>query len=168
MSQIDRDLTTRRAAALSSGELCRVAGVTRGVLRTYEALGLIEAARTPAGYRLFAPSTVERLAVIQAAKAVGLTLIEARELLPLLEPGRFGRPRLLAAVRKHYAALGERIEHLVAIREVLASVLADPDKLIDPDCNLMAELALRTGAATTRVRAIHSHDKSSRKTKDRR
>jgi MerR family transcriptional regulator, copper efflux regulator len=129
-------------APLSTGTLCARAGITRGALRTYEAIGLIEPARrSAAGYRQYTGDAVDRLAVIRSAKAMGLTLQEIRELLPLLDPERYSRAKLLALVKKHVARLDDQLQQLGAIRQVLQSVLVDPDKLTDPDCDLLAELA---------------------------
>jgi MerR family transcriptional regulator, copper efflux regulator len=134
--------TARAATApLSTGGLCERAGITRGALRTYEALGLIEPTRrSAAGYREYTADAVDRLAVIRSAKAMGLTLQEVRELLPLIEPERYSRATLLALVKKHLARLDAQLLQLNAIRDVLRSVLADPDKLTSPDCDLVAEL----------------------------
>jgi MerR family transcriptional regulator, copper efflux regulator len=137
-------------APLSTGGLCARAGITRGALRTYEAIGLIEPTRrSAAGYREYAADAVDRLAVIRSAKAMGLTLQEIRELLPLLEPERYARAKLLALVKKHVARLDAQLQQLSAIRDVLQSVMVDPDRLTSPDCDLVAELA---GAA---VQAKH-------------
>jgi MerR family transcriptional regulator, copper efflux regulator len=126
---------------LSTGQLCARAQVTRGTLRTYEALGLIEPMqRSAAGYRLYAIDLPERLAVIRAAKAMGLTLRDIREQLPLLEPDAPARPKLLALVKKHVAALNAQIEHLQAIQRVFAQVLANPAILTDPGCDITDEL----------------------------
>jgi MerR family transcriptional regulator, copper efflux regulator len=129
-------------APLSTGGLCERAGITRGALRTYEALGLIEPTRrSAAGYREYTADAVDRLAVIRSAKAMGLTLQEVRELLPLLEPERYSRAKLLALVKKHLARLDVQMAQLAAIRQVLSAVMTDPDRLTSPDCDLVAELA---------------------------
>lgn len=140
-------------APLSTGELCARAQVTRGALRTYEAMGLLEPLRrSDAGYRKYAPDAIDRLAVIRSAKAMGLTLNEIRELLPLLDPEGYSRPRLLAMVKRHVAAIDARMAQLQAIRRVLGSVLADPDKLTDPHCDLLAELAQTASPPTAKKR----------------
>src|SRR4051794_41936717 len=57
-------------------------------LRYYESQGLIEATRTPGGARRYPRTVLRRLAVIRAARNVGLTLPEIRAALGTLPDGR--------------------------------------------------------------------------------
>jgi MerR family transcriptional regulator, copper efflux regulator len=127
---------------LSTGQLCQLAGTTRGTLRTYEKAQLIAPMdRTSAGYRLYAHDCVDRLHMIRSAKAVGLTLAEIRELLPLLDPEHFAVNHLVALAQAQMHKLTERINALMAMREVLAHVVRDPSYLTDPSCDVEAALA---------------------------
>ena len=67
------------------GELAAASGVSTRSLRYYEEQGLIRADRTPAGWRDFDPSTVERVVMIQHLYAAGLSSPIINDLLPCLE-----------------------------------------------------------------------------------
>jgi MerR family mercuric resistance operon transcriptional regulator len=52
-------------------------------LRYYERLGLLpQAPRTPGGFKMYTPATLERLDVIKQAQALGLSLEEIRDFVP--------------------------------------------------------------------------------------
>ncbi|QNE21792.1 MerR family transcriptional regulator [Kribbella qitaiheensis] len=67
------------------GELADASGVSTRSLRYYEEQGLIRAERTPAGWRDFESSTVERVIMIQHLFAAGLSSATINDLLPCLE-----------------------------------------------------------------------------------
>lgn len=69
---------------LQIGELAKSAQVSTDALRYYEKQGLLTpAARSAAGYRLYSPADIKRIGFVLAAKAVGFTLREIRQLLSL-------------------------------------------------------------------------------------
>jgi MerR family redox-sensitive transcriptional activator SoxR len=61
---------------ITIGELARRSGVATSALRFYESRGLISSARTTGRQRRFARPTLRRVAFIQAAQRVGLSLEE--------------------------------------------------------------------------------------------
>jgi MerR family redox-sensitive transcriptional activator SoxR len=63
------------------GEAARRAGVRVSTVRYYEKRGLIAAERGPGGRRVFTNESVERLALIRFAKALGFSLADIRRLL---------------------------------------------------------------------------------------
>jgi DNA-binding transcriptional MerR regulator len=67
---------------LPISELAAEVGMAPSALRYYEEAGLLNpAARTDAGYRLYAPQAVARIKFIQRATALGLKLREIRLLI---------------------------------------------------------------------------------------
>jgi MerR family redox-sensitive transcriptional activator SoxR len=62
------------ATEITIGELARRSGVATSALRFYESRGLISSERTNGGQRRFARPTLRRVAFIQAAQRVGLSL----------------------------------------------------------------------------------------------
>lgn len=69
---------------LSIGQVAKQAGVGVETVRFYEREGLLEKPpRRPSGYRLYEPAVTARLRFIRAAKQLGFTLQEIRELLAL-------------------------------------------------------------------------------------
>jgi len=63
-------------------EVAARTGFTASALRYYEDAGLVEPARTPAGYRIYDDRSVERLRFIARGKDLGLSLDEIATLLP--------------------------------------------------------------------------------------
>lgn len=64
---------------LSIGEIASRAGIAASAIRHYESIGLLTSSRSAGGQRRFPRSTLRRIAVIQAAQHVGLSLGEIRE-----------------------------------------------------------------------------------------
>jgi MerR family transcriptional regulator, redox-sensitive transcriptional activator SoxR len=62
--------------------------VAASALRFYESRGLIAAVRTPGGQRRFERAMLRRVAFIQAARRVGLSLDDAAAALRVLPDGR--------------------------------------------------------------------------------
>lgn len=63
------------------GEAAQLAGISTRTLRYYETMGLLVPRRTDAGYRIYHPKDLKRLAQIMAMKACGLPLATIRRLL---------------------------------------------------------------------------------------
>lgn len=70
--------------SLTIGEVAQRAGVATSALRYYEAQGLITAARTTGGQRIFDRDVLRRVAFIRVAQRVGLTLDEIGDALARL------------------------------------------------------------------------------------
>jgi MerR family copper efflux transcriptional regulator len=124
---------------LTTGALCRQAGVTRGTLRVYERAGLLpEPQRTPAGYRHYAPDTVVRLTAIRQLKEIGFTLREIALLLAESDLGRITPARLRKLAREQAIEIDRRIARLQVVREYVAAVAAgDRSALDDPACDFL-------------------------------
>jgi MerR family redox-sensitive transcriptional activator SoxR len=105
---------------LAIGEVAERSGVAVSAIRFYEDKKLITSTRTPGGQRRFRRDVLRRLAFIQAAQRVGLTLEEIRAAMETL-PGDAGPSgsewkELSGSWRP---LLDERIELLVALRDQL-------------------------------------------------
>jgi DNA-binding transcriptional MerR regulator len=115
---------------LTSGELATRAGVTSDTLRYYERLGLLPPApRSAAGYRLYDPTTPERLAFIGKAKALGLTLDEVREVLGVAAAGTAPCEHVRAMLSRRLREIEARITELSELRSTLARALRRSRKL---------------------------------------
>ena len=73
---------------LAIGEVSARSGMAASALRYYEEQGLISSTRTAGGARRYPRSVLRRLAVVRAARNVGLSLPEIRSALETLPPGR--------------------------------------------------------------------------------
>jgi MerR family redox-sensitive transcriptional activator SoxR len=109
---------------ITIGELARRSGVATSALRFYESVGLIAAERTAGNHRVYARSTLRRVAFIRAAKQVGVPLEQIREALASLPsertPTRADWQRLSRAWQRR---LDERIELLERLRDDLTSCI---------------------------------------------
>jgi MerR family redox-sensitive transcriptional activator SoxR len=72
----------------SVGELAARAGVATSALRFYEASALIASERNSSGHRRYRPDALRRVAFIQVAQRIGLSLGEVGEALASLPSGR--------------------------------------------------------------------------------
>jgi DNA-binding transcriptional MerR regulator len=102
-------------------------GVPATTLRFYESAGLLPADRTPAGYRVYDQTAVERLAMIASAKHLGLSLDEIRDLLTARDhdPCAAVRARLLVLVENQIDQASQRIAELTAFTHYLTAVHQD-------------------------------------------
>jgi DNA-binding transcriptional MerR regulator len=114
------------------GELAHAAGMTTKALRFYESQGLLTApARTPSGYRDYAPDTVERLLFIRDAQLAGLTLREIATVLEMKDTGAGACEHTASLLRRHLDDLDGRIAALDETRRRLRE-LADRAAGLDP------------------------------------
>ena len=127
------------AAALSSGELCRMAGVSRGTLRVYEREGLLgPPPRTASGYRQYPADAVQRLQAVRQLKAVGFTLREIAWLMAERDMGSLSKAQIRRLAREQVTAIDQRIAQLQVVREMVAAVAAGNTALLDdPDCDFL-------------------------------
>src|SRR5215510_14271998 len=73
---------------LRVGQLSAKTGIGRKALRLYEARGILPTPRrTPAGYRLYPPNTLDLLGFVGRARRLGLTLSEIAHIVALRRAG---------------------------------------------------------------------------------
>lgn len=109
---------------LTIGEVARRSGFATSALRYYEDEGLIEAQRAPGRQRRYQRNVLRRLAVIRAARSVGLTLDEIRAALAKLPDGRVPTQSDWARMSKAWRdRLDEQIGALIGLRDSLESCI---------------------------------------------
>lgn len=129
--------TPLRARGLLAGDVAKALGVGVQTLHYYEREGLIPPPpRSASGYRLYAPTVVERVGFIRKAQALGLRLDEIREVLDLAERGTSPCGRVQAALAQKLAEVDERLEELRRFRDELVALVAD-----SPERNARADAA---------------------------
>lgn len=130
------------------GELALATGESVRTLRYWADAGLLDAARTESGYRAFDEDTVERVAFLRQAQALGLTLAEIRGVLELRREGVRPCAHVRQRLEAHLAVVRERIEALQALEDNLAARVAwarvEPAPQCDEGCVYLTE-----GAAPT-------------------
>jgi MerR family redox-sensitive transcriptional activator SoxR len=128
------------AVELSIGEVAQRSGVAPSALRFYEREGLIASTRTDGNQRRYDRAVLRRIALVQAGRAAGISLVEIRDALAGLPttrtPSRRDWERLSNRWRDD---LDARIETLQALRERLTTCIGcgclsiDKCDLLNPD-----------------------------------
>jgi MerR family redox-sensitive transcriptional activator SoxR len=109
---------------LTIGEVSRRTGVAASALRFYEEIGLLESRRAAGGARRYPRSALRRIAVIQAAKAVGLELAEVKAALDSLPQGRVPTKADWDRLSRQWRhTLDARIADLQRVRDGLTSCI---------------------------------------------
>lgn len=109
---------------LRSGELARLAGVSRDTLRHYERNGLLPPAQRSAnGYRLYPPQSLDRVRLVRAAMGIGFTVEELREILFARDRGQAPCHRVHALAAEKAHALERQIAELQRLHRSLQAAL---------------------------------------------
>ena len=105
---------------LSIGAVAARAGVATSALRFYEDQGLITSERASSGHRQYHADVLRRVAFIQAAQHVGLSLGEIREALATLPDNRTPNRKDWALLSRGWRSrLDEEIHWLERLRDDL-------------------------------------------------
>jgi DNA-binding transcriptional MerR regulator len=112
------------------GELSSATGLSRDTLRFYEKRGLLQSRRLANGYRDYPQEAVQWLCYLRSAQALGFTLAEIEDGMPLLAAGEGGpdtsAPPLREVLRRKLADIDARIAGLITLRAELARELDQP------------------------------------------
>ncbi|MES2532827.1 MAG: MerR family transcriptional regulator, partial [Pseudomonadota bacterium] len=127
MPTIARQLTPSQAA--------KRLGVSAKALRLYEERGLIDPARTPAGWRVYGPGDMRRGAEIVSLRALGFSLAQIGR---VLDGDARGLEPALAA---HQGVLERRLDQLARAIEKIRGLRAEAVQGRTPSLGELAELA---------------------------
>jgi Cu(I)-responsive transcriptional regulator len=132
----------RRAGLHDIGEAAAATGVSARMIRHYEGAGLIPAAaRTFAGYRLYADADLHRLRFIKRARTLGFPMAQIADLLALWND----KDRASAQVKKmalaHAAELEQKITEMQAMQRSLAHLAGHCQGNLRPECPILDDLA---------------------------
>jgi len=121
---------------LKSGELARLAGVSKDTLRHYERIGVLAPPeRSDSRYRLYPAASLKKVLVIRAALDIGISLKALQEIFALRESGQ--RPcedvRKLAQRRLDFVV--SQIEALTQLKHRLSELLQDWDERLAGSSN---------------------------------
>ena len=113
------------ARGLRVAELAALAGVSPDTVRYYERAGLLAPPpRTPAGYRYYPPSTVDRLRFVQGCQRLGLRLREIAELLAVRDTGECPCEPAEQLLRRRVDELDAELARLTALRADLVRMVS--------------------------------------------
>jgi Cu(I)-responsive transcriptional regulator len=127
---------------MNIGQAAAASGVSAKMIRHYEGLGLLPAARrTDAGYRQYEDRDVHTLRFIRHSRDLGFSLADIGELVSLWHNRRRSSRQVKALAQAHIQALEQKAAELLAMKatlEHLASCCHGDDR---PECPILEGLA---------------------------
>jgi MerR family redox-sensitive transcriptional activator SoxR len=104
---------------MTIGEVATRSGLTASAIRYYEQEGLLPRPARIGGKRRYDPAILEKLAVVERAKACGFSLAETRQLFYGFREDTPPSQRWQALARKKIAELDELARKIAATRDML-------------------------------------------------
>ncbi len=127
---------------MNIGDAARASSVSAKMIRHYESIGLIGAARrTDAGYRVYSAQDVQVLQFIHRARALGFSLDQIRDLLALWQDKGRASSDVRALARAHIGELNRKIAEMEAMRRTLERLAASCHGDSRSDCPILDDLA---------------------------
>lgn len=115
---------TDTPTALNIGSLAKQAEVNIQTIRYYERRELLpEPERTASNYRIYSPTTVQRVRFIKRAQDLGFTLKEIKELLELRASPRSCSEDVRARARAKIKDIEEKVQSLEGMKRALAKLV---------------------------------------------
>lgn len=142
---------------LNIGQAALACGVSPKMIRHYEEVGLLPAARrTEAGYRQYGDEDIHTLRFVRHSRDLGFSIEQIRELLGLWQNRRRPSRQVKALAGAHIQELDAKLRELQAMKatlELLVHCCHGDDR---PDCPIIETLAQ---AAPVAPGAAHNHGK---------
>ncbi|MGJ3252601.1 MAG: heavy metal-responsive transcriptional regulator [Elainellaceae cyanobacterium] len=136
------------AKSLKIGDIAAESGLPVKTIRYYEEIGLLAPTveRSGAGYRLFDPAVLNRLAFIKRAQSLGLSLQEIHQILGIHDEGQLPCGEVKQHLKAKVESINTQIEALEMLRAELQGILSGwqeqpaPDRIAQTICpNLQSE-----------------------------
>ncbi|MES2316464.1 MAG: Cu(I)-responsive transcriptional regulator [Pseudomonadota bacterium] len=125
------------------GATAKASGVSAKMIRHYESIGLIGAARrTDAGYRVYDERDVQVLQFIHRSRELGFSLEQIKTLLALWQDKQRASKDVRAMAKRHIAELDRKIADLQAMRRTLETLATKCHGDERPDCPILDDLSL--------------------------
>jgi MerR family copper efflux transcriptional regulator len=139
------------ATSFNIGDAARASGVSAKMIRHYESIGLIGAARrTDAGYRVYTGQDVRVLQFIHRGRALGFSLDQIANLLTLWQDKGRASADVRALARTHIEELDRKIADMEAMRRTLESLAASCHGDQRSACPILDDLAAQDGVPVDR------------------
>jgi MerR family copper efflux transcriptional regulator len=130
------------SATFNIGEASRASGVSAKMIRHYESIGLIGAARrTEAGYRVYTDRDVQVLQFVHRGRALGFSLEQIGDLLTLWQDKHRASADVRALARGHIDELNRKIAEMEAMKRTLEALASSCRGDERPDCPILDDLA---------------------------
>lgn len=141
-------MNAQASTELSIGQLAAQGGVTAKTVRFYEEAGLIPpAARAANGYRTYAQADVERLRFIRAARALGFSLRDLREVIALRDRGERPCQQVMQLLQARLSDIDAQIAQLRALLLATEGLPTRPQPEETCVCDLIGDESGATRAA---------------------
>jgi len=144
--------------SLNIGEAAAESGVSAKMIRHYESIGLLRAARrSEGGYRLYEPNDLHVLRFIRRARDLGFSMKDIGHLLGLWQNRRRASADVRRIAQQHITDLNRKIAELQSMRRTLEHLVHHCHGDQRPDCPILDDLSRihdgeRTNTATEGAR----------------
>ena len=126
---------------MNISEAAAASGVTAKMIRYYESIGLLPAARrSQAGYRNYDSADVHRLQFVRRSRDFGFSMDQIAALLALWTDHSRPSKDVKTIALAHVAELDERIGHLRGLRNTLKHLADCCSGDHRPDCPILEDL----------------------------
>ncbi len=128
-------LSTLSHPPLKIGQVATRSGLPVKTIRYYEEIGLLapNVERSPAGYRLFTPNVLNRLAFIKRAQSLGLSLQEIGQILNVHDDGQLPCGEVKQHLQEKLDSVNAQIEALETLRGELSGILSGWQETPSPE-----------------------------------
>ena len=132
----------RRVGFYNIGEAAKRSGVSAKMIRHYESLRLLKAARrTEAGYRIYDENDLHTLRFIRRSRDLGFSMKDIQQLLGLWQNRRRASGDVRRIAEGHISVLDAKIEELQAMRRTLQQLVHSCHGDARPECPILDDLA---------------------------
>ncbi|MFH7043263.1 Cu(I)-responsive transcriptional regulator [Paucibacter sp. JuS9] len=127
---------------MNIGQAAEASGVSAKMIRHYEQVGLLPAARrTESGYRQYGHNEVHTLRFIRQARDLGFSIAEIGELVGLWQNRRRPSRVVKAMAQAHIEALQAKAQELLAMKATLEHLVHCCHGDERPECPILDNLA---------------------------
>jgi Cu(I)-responsive transcriptional regulator len=127
---------------LNIGQAAAVSGVSAKMIRHYEEVGLLPAARrTDSGYRQYGDADVQTLRFVRHSRDLGFSIEQIRELLALWQNRKRPSRQVRALAQAHIEELDAKLWELNAMKASLEHLVQCCHGDERPDCPIIETLA---------------------------
>lgn len=135
---------------MNIGEAASASGVSAKMIRHYEELALLPAARrTESGYRQYEQNDVQTLRFIRHSRDLGFSLTEIAELLSLWQNRRRPSRQVKALAEAHINELERKAAELLAMKAALEHLVHCCHGDDRPECPILEGLAGAAAVSST-------------------
>ncbi len=127
---------------MNIGEVAAASGVSAKMIRYYESIGLVPAARrSQNGYRVYGPAEMHTLRFVRRARALGFSVARIGQLLKLWQDKGRASAEVKAIAEGQVAELNARIGELQSMARTLEHLAQSCHGNARPDCPILDDLA---------------------------